>query len=610
MLSDDVRGRPTQVDELVERFEQAWKSAASQLDWPRIEEFLGSAEPADRAAVVFKLVALDRAYRERAGQPARAAEYAARFAECAQLEHGVPTASIEPGRIGNDRPGEFPWPTRSTPDTACESDVEQLNTALRPRDGSAPRYVALEKVGEGGMGAVFKADQRAARPGDIHHRDVALKVIPLGMNSKQVVARFGAERQALALMSHPNIATVFDAGVLADGRPFFAMEYVPGRPITEFADANRLGIEARLRLFQQVCDAIQHAHAKGVIHRDLKPTNVLTYMDGASPRAKVIDFGVAKAVGGRLTELTINTAFDGAVGTLAYMSPEQAAGDPDIDVRTDVYALGVLLYELLAGVNPFDFKRLAEDEIRRVIRETDPPKPDTRLSGLGADRASEVSKGRGVPVSELRARLAGELGWIPLRAMRKSRAERYETVPQLRADVERYLTARPLAAGPDSAAYRLRKYLRRHRGPVAAATALVLLLVAGTAGSVTGWARALARAEGERRARADADQQRIQSEARLQVAEERTAASLVSEGDAYLPNARVMEARSRYGEAWAMYERLGLPTLPARLGLWDAERVQASPCWSFEGHGEWVNAARSRRTGGRSSPRAETIVAA
>jgi serine/threonine protein kinase len=460
------------VDAAADRFEAAWKAAlpAGGGAPPVIEDFVAGLGGAHRVALLRELVSLDRAYRARAGVAPRSGggdDYAGRFPDWA--------AAVRPG------------PTVTAPALRRPSEVDLVNAALRPPGGGPPRYVAVEKLGEGGMGSVFKAEQRAARPGDLRRRDVALKLVPLGMNSQQVLARFEAEWQALALMNHPNIATVFDAGLLADGRPYFAMEHVPGRPITTFADHHRLSIEQRLRLFEQVCDAVQHAHGKAVLHRDLKPSNVLAYMDGTTPRVKVIDFGLAKAMGGRLTDATLHTHVEQVLGTWAYMSPEQAAGDPDIDVRTDVYALGVILYELLAGANPFDFKRLAELEIRRVIRETDPPRPDTRLSRLGAERASEVSKSRGVPVAELRARLAGELGWIPLEALKKSRAERYETVPALRADVDRYLTARPLKAGPDSAAYRLRKFARRNRGPVAAA---VLLL--GTLAATVGFIRASA----------------------------------------------------------------------------------------------------------------------
>jgi serine/threonine protein kinase len=463
-----------QVDAVADRFEGAWKAALSAAGDggrpgppPAIEDFIGGLDVHQRVALLNELIPLDRTYRARAGvsDGTDDRDYAARFPEWAAAVRPAKTVTARSPRLAP------PPPRRPT-------EVDLVNAALRPPAGGHPRYVVVEKLGEGGMGAVFKAEQRAARPGEIR-RHVALKVVPLGMNSRQVLARFGTERQALALMSHPNIATVFDGGILADGRPFFVMELVPGRPITEFADANKLTIEQRLQLFGQVCDAVQHAHAKGVIHRDLKPSNVLAYTDGDAPRAKVIDFGLAKALGGRLADVTVNTELDRAVGTLAYMSPEQVAGDPDIDVRTDVYALGVLLYELLTGVNPFDFKKLAQDEVRRVIREADPPSLSTRLSSLGQERASEISKGRGVAITELRHRLRGELGWIPLKALKKSRSERYETVPALRQDVERYLTARPLKAGPDSAAYRLKKFARRHRGPLLAATAIAVALLLG-----------------------------------------------------------------------------------------------------------------------------------
>jgi serine/threonine protein kinase len=365
-------------------------------------------------------------------------------------------------------------------------------------------------------------------------------------------------------MNHPNIATVFDAGLLADGRPYFAMEHVPGRPITTFADHHRLSIEQRLRLFEQVCDAVQHAHGKAVLHRDLKPSNVLAYMDGTTPRVKVIDFGLAKAMGGRLTDATLHTHVEQVLGTWAYMSPEQAAGDPDIDVRTDVYALGVILYELLAGANPFDFKRLAELEIRRVIRETDPPRPDTRLSRLGAERASEVSKSRGVPVAELRARLAGELGWIPLKALKKSRAERYETVPALRADIDRYLTARPLKAGPDSAAYRVRKFLRRHRRPVAAATAVVAALVLGTIAATVGLVRA------------STERDRAQTISFVLQEILGSVGRRVTPSDARQLERRFNESRASRDPEVGAVVREGLANVYRSLGLYDAAATQFS----------------------------------
>jgi serine/threonine protein kinase len=278
---------------------------------------------------------------------------------------------------------------------------------------------------------------------------VALKVIKPGMDSRDVIARFEQERQALALMDHPNIAKVLDAGATESGRPYFVMELVRGVPITEYCDTNQLTPRERLGLFVSVCHAVQHAHQKGVIHRDLKPNNVLVTLHDGTPVVKVIDFGVAKAVGQHLTEKTIYTRFAQMIGTPLYMSPEQAEmSGLDIDTRSDVYSLGVLLYELLTGTTPFDRQRIlkaAFDEVRRIIREEDPPKPSTRLSTLGAT-LSAVSAKRKTEPRKLSALVKGELDWIVMRALEKDRVRRYETVNGLARDVQRYLADEPVEA--------------------------------------------------------------------------------------------------------------------------------------------------------------------
>ena len=356
--------------------------------------------------------------------------------------------------------------------------VEALNALLATSPAPAPRYRALEKLGEGGFGSVFKAHQDGAI-----ERLVALKVLNLGMNSKQVIARFEQERQALALMSHEGVAAVHDAGVLSDGRPYFVMEYVPGKPVTGLADERRLTVEQRLRLFQRVCDAARHAHTKGLIHRDLKPANVLAWVEGNDVKVKVIDFGVAKALGGQLSELTvINSMGEQVIGTLAYMSPEQARGDRDIDTRSDVYSLGVLLYELLAGVGPFDFHGKSEGEIRRIIIEQHPPKPSTRLTAR-AETSKSVATQRQIELQSLRARLGGELGWICLKALKKDRrkGERYQSPEDLYADIDNYLVGRPLTAGPDSVVYRTRKLLKRNLPLAVMSSAFAAVLCSGIA---------------------------------------------------------------------------------------------------------------------------------
>jgi WD40 repeat protein/serine/threonine protein kinase len=354
-------------------------------------------------------------------------------------------------------------------------------------------YTLLEQLGEGGMGLVFVAEQTQPV-----RRQVALKVIKPGMDTRQVVARFEAERQALALMDHPHIAKVHDGGETAGGRPYFVMELVRGVPITQFCDDNRLTPRERLGLFVSVCQAVQHAHTKGVIHRDLKPSNVLVTSHDGTPVVKVIDFGVAKAVGQQLTDKTVDTQFTQLVGTPLYMSPEQAGlGGLDIDTRTDVYALGVLLYELLTGTTPFDKERLAKagyDEIRRIIREEEPARPSSRASTLG-QAAVTASVNRRTDSKRLSRQVRGELDWIVMKALEKDRDRRYETASAFAADVQRYLHDEPVQAGPPSAAYRLWKFVKRHRGPALAAAVVVLTLVAGIMGTTLGLVEARVNAE-------------------------------------------------------------------------------------------------------------------
>jgi eukaryotic-like serine/threonine-protein kinase len=341
---------------------------------------------------------------------------------------------------------------------------------------TAGPYRLVQKIGEGGMGEVWLAEQ--TRP---VHRRVALKIIRAGMYTAQVVARFEAERQALALMDHPVIATVFDGGATADGRPYFAMEHVTGEPLIAYCDRHRLSTRDRLELFIQICEGVQHAHQKGIIHRDLKPSNVLVTLQGNKPVPKIIDFGVAKATAQPLTERTLVTEVGALVGTPEYMSPEQAElTGLDIDTRTDVYALGVLLYELLTGTLPFDRRTLRDkglDDIRRMIREVDPPRPSTRITQL-AGASTEVATNRHTDPTRLVSQLRGDLDWITMKALEKDRTRRYDTAMGFANDVRRHQQDQPVTAGPPGAVYRTKKFVRRHRFGVASAATLLLLLVA------------------------------------------------------------------------------------------------------------------------------------
>lgn len=348
-------------------------------------------------------------------------------------------------------------------------------------------YRLHEVLGEGGMGTVYRAVQT-----EPVHREVALKIIKPGMDTKEVVARFESERQALAVMDHSSIAKVLDAGATQLGRPYFVMELVRGIPIVEYCDKHKLDTTARLRLFTDVCDAVQHAHQKGVIHRDLKPSNVLVTVQDDRPLPKVIDFGVAKAIRTSLTDATLVTGIGQILGTPAYMSPEQAERSGlDVDTRTDVYSLGVVLYELLSGALPFDRETLQKPDfvVQYLLREKDVPSPSARLGSL-ADTQETVARNRHTDVRTLRRQLRGDLDWIVMKAMAKDRTRRYATVNDLAADVIRFIAGEPVVARPPSATYRLGKFVRRHRGPIAAGTAVGLALVAGAAASTVGFVRA------------------------------------------------------------------------------------------------------------------------
>jgi serine/threonine protein kinase len=382
-----------------------------------------------------------------------------------------------------------------------------LSPSIEKAGDRIGRYKLLQQIGEGGCGVVYMAEQE-----EPVRRRVALKVIKLGMDTKQVIARFESERQALALMDHPNIAKVLDAGATDTGRPYFVMELVRGIKITEFCDENKLSTEVRLNLFIQVCQAIQHAHQKGVIHRDIKPSNILVTVNDGVPVPKVSDFGIAKATAGRLSEQTLFTACEQFVGTPAYMSPEQAVMTSlDSVTRSDIYSLGVLLYELLTGKTPFDAKELMAaglDEMRRTIREQEPPRPSTRLSTMAADALTTTANEHHTDAPKLIHLLRGDLDWIAMTCLEKDRNRRYETANGLATEIQRYLNNEPVVACPPSTAYRVKKFVRRNKGPALAAAMVLTALCAGIVG--TGWGlvraerarqREAQRADGEREAK-------------------------------------------------------------------------------------------------------------
>ncbi len=426
------------------------------------------------------------------------------------------------------------------PTADSASSFASAATVVSPlREGPGTRigpYKILQLIGEGGFGSVFMAEQEKPVA-----RRVALKIIKLGMDTHQVVARFEQERQALAMMDHPNIAKVLDAGATDTGRPFFVMELVKGDPIAEYADKQNMSIDERLALFAQVCNAVQHAHTKGIIHRDIKPSNVLVSTQDGRPHAKVIDFGIAKATLSKLTEKTLFTEHRQLIGTPEYMSPEQAEGSLDIDTRTDVYSLGVLLYELLTGTTPFTSQELrsaAYAEIQRIIREVEPPKPSTRLSN-NAQTLASVAARRQLKPNRLGTLVRGELDWIVMKALEKDRQRRYETPSGLAADIQRYLTGEAVVAAAPSTAYRFKKFVKRNRVMVSAGSAVAAALLIGVVAFA--WQFKLA-----------SDQRDIAVQAERAEAEQRKAAEAArAEAVAQQTEAEKQEAEAKKQEAEA-----------------------------------------------------------
>ena len=414
----------------------------------------------------------------------------------AELCEEIPAQSVAADQVGSKLPAEH-----------------ELGSRVGP-------YKLLQKIGEGGCGAVYLAEQEQPV-----RRQVALKIIKLGMDTRSVIARFEAERQALALMDHPNIARVFDAGATETGRPYFVMELVGGVKITEFCDQHHLDARQRIRLLIQVCHAIQHAHQKGVIHRDIKPSNVLVALQDGIAMPKVIDFGIAKATEGHLTDRTLFTPYEQFLGTPAYMSPEQAErGGFDVDTRSDIYSLGVLLYELLTGKTPFDTRKLLKsglDEMRWTLREKEPPRPSTMVTTLAGTELSALAEHHHIEPPRLISLLRGDLDWIVMKALEKDRQRRYETANGLAMDLQRYLDNEPVVARPPSRSYRLRKLVRRNKAVFAGGAAVAAALVVGLGTSTWLFIREREARQEQARLREEAERREKMTQAAMLVNQDR-----------------------------------------------------------------------------------------
>jgi serine/threonine protein kinase/tetratricopeptide (TPR) repeat protein len=527
-MSETTESTLHPVEDAAQRLWRQWQEGQH----PDVDKFLaqaGDLTPAQLAAVL----RIDQRQRWRTGERVPAEQYLERFpalkadSECAlELIYGEFLLREESGAVGTiaDFKQRFPEQasrleqqislhralgtpasgeagTSLLPPSPSLHDAQGLSAdaARLPEWPQIPGYKILSELGRGGMGLVFLAEQQHPV-----RRKVALKVIKPGMDTRQVIARFEAERQALALMDHPNIAKVYDAGATASGRPYFVMELVKGVPITHYCDENRLTPRERLELFVPVCQAVQHAHQKGIIHRDIKPSNVLVAQHEGGPAAKVIDFGVAKAAGQHLTDMTLFTGVADFIGTPLYMSPEQAGGGLDVDTRSDIYSLGALLYELLTGAAPFDrdrFKTMSYDEVRRAIREEEPVRPSSRIGTLSL-AAMPRSTMRKTDPKRLGQLIRGELDWIVMKCLEKDRNRRYETANGLAKDLQRFLKDEPVQACPPSTSYRLRKFARKYRTPLRIAGVFAVLLVLAAVVSI--W-QAVRATVAERRALAERD---------------------------------------------------------------------------------------------------------
>jgi WD40 repeat protein/serine/threonine protein kinase len=484
------------LEQVCDRFESAWQSGTE----PHLEDYLSDALPALRPGLLRELILLDIHHRQSRGQVCSTAFYRQRFPELS--DEWLATASKEQRQALEHQDSV----TREQPQSAFPGQDEGrlLHVPEAPGSRIGP-YKLLQKLGEGGMGTVYVAEQEHPVV-----RRVALKIIKAGMDSVQVIARFEQERQALALMDHPNIAKVLDAGTTNAGRPYFVMELVKGIPIARFCDQEHLMPKERLELFIPICHAVQHAHQKGVIHRDLKPSNVIIALYDGKPVPKVIDFGVAKATSQKLTDRTVFTEIGQMVGTLEYMAPEQAElNNLDIDTRADIYALGAILYELLTGSPPFtaqELRSLAFTEMLRIIREVEPQKPSTKLSS--SEQLPSIAAKRKLEPVKLTKLLSGDLDWIVMKALEKDRSRRYETANGLALEILRYLHDEPVLARPPAGTYRLRKFIHRHRAGVMAVGLLLFALLIGFAGTTWGLLEARSQRDEADRAWVEESQQR------------------------------------------------------------------------------------------------------
>jgi hypothetical protein len=473
---------------------------------------------------------------------------------------------------------------RSSADTAETPAARDLAQGFEEEQPGARigHYKILQKIGEGGCGAVYLAEQEKPM-----RRLVALKVIKLGMDTRAVIARFDAERQALAMMDHPNIAKVLDAGATHTGRPYFVMELVRGTRITDYCDQNRLDTRRRLELFIQICHAIQHAHQKGIIHRDIKPSNIIVTVHDGLPVPKVIDFGIAKATEAPLTDKTLLTAQNQFIGTPAYMSPEQAeTGGLDIDTRSDIYSLGVLLYELLTGKTPFDPKTLVQsgvDEMRRTLREEDPQRPSALLTVLAGNDLTDTALRRRAEPPRLIALIRGDLDWIVMKALEKERARRYETANGLAMDIRRHLDNEPVIARPPSRAYRLQKLVRRNKVVFVAAATVSAALIAGLGTST--WLFLKEREARQRAVTAERQQARLTQEAELARSNE---AKLRRQAEARerITQATVLVNEGRFDEADKMISEAS----PAEPSVENAALLRSLSEWHAL-QGRWTQAA-------------------